>query len=266
MQIRIITLILSFLLSQTLPAGAQSNPDRGGPTYSMGTTEEIAHFRHICDIVDQGDNFLWSGKTEQALAAYNLAVQREPTYHAAYEGVGDARMKQGKFPEAIRAYRTAAKQLPDATNFFRLAVAYGHLGDYDEAVKAYREGLTCFKEYPFGFEQVLNRAVSPDRQGMARIEEALLLYRGHDFQGVGNYEWAISLFREARHLNPNLAESALMLAKSLIVAKQYDEARTLLASAGTTRDKGVTASIKSFAQVIPPKTVQVKPEAPVHAP
>jgi cytochrome c-type biogenesis protein CcmH/NrfG len=70
-----------------------------------------------------GDALMGQGKFDEAVAAYRQAISIKPDFAKAYSNLGDALMGQGKFDEAIAAYRQAIGIRPD------LAEAHSNLGN-----------------------------------------------------------------------------------------------------------------------------------------
>ena len=81
-----------------------------------------------------------NNRDEEALAAYKDAAQRNPGSFSAWNGVGLACEKLGKFKDAVDAYQHAIKQVPNsAIYYYQLGRALDGSDQRDQAIEAYRQ-------------------------------------------------------------------------------------------------------------------------------
>ena len=70
------------------------------------------------------------GKIQEALRAYQQALQLKPADAEIHNKLGDAYYYSGRLREAIESYSEAAKLRPDnAETFYNLAIAYFESGN-----------------------------------------------------------------------------------------------------------------------------------------
>jgi len=87
---------------------------------------------------------LYFDETEKAVDFFQRAIKVDPNYADAYNNLGVAQEKMGKFEAAIPYYRKAISNLLYATPenaFVNLGRANYRLGNYDVAVTAYKEAI-----------------------------------------------------------------------------------------------------------------------------
>lgn len=88
------------------------------------------------DLHDEG------GDLNEAVAELRAALEKDPSNSDAWNDLGEAQMKLGKFDDAAASYREALKASPDDdTAHYNLAEALKRAGHLDEAVAEYREAL-----------------------------------------------------------------------------------------------------------------------------
>ena len=70
------------------------------------------------------------GKNQEAIRAYQQALQLKPTDAEIHNKLGDAYYYAGRLREAIDSYTEAARLCPDcAETFYNLAIAYSESGN-----------------------------------------------------------------------------------------------------------------------------------------
>jgi len=92
------------------------------------------------EALNAGSNYAWERQWEQAIAAYQRALEEFPDDVAALVGLGLALSESGRLEEALEAYqRAAASDSEDPTIPERAAQVLEQLGRGEEAAKAYLE-------------------------------------------------------------------------------------------------------------------------------
>ncbi|HET7840778.1 MAG TPA: tetratricopeptide repeat protein [Terriglobia bacterium] len=88
------------------------------------------------DLHDEG------GDLNEAIAELRTALEKDPGIPGAWNNLGEAQMRAGKFDDAAAAYRETLKQTPkDDTAHFSLGEALKRAGKIDEAANEYREAV-----------------------------------------------------------------------------------------------------------------------------
>jgi len=110
-----------------------------------------------------GLDSLWLGNYDNALGYFENAANRNPKRVEAWVQVGYCRVKQGKAQEAIRAYQQALQLKPlDADIHNKLGDAYYYLGRLREAIDSYTEAARL---RPDNAETFYNLAIAYTESG-----------------------------------------------------------------------------------------------------
>ncbi len=92
---------------------------------------------------DLGELFFKTGFPEEAIQAFNKAIELEPESGAAYNNLGYVLVSRGQFTEAIPLYQKSLELFRGSEDqslvWNRLGNAYRKLNDYDNAMKAYQQ-------------------------------------------------------------------------------------------------------------------------------
>jgi eukaryotic-like serine/threonine-protein kinase len=112
--------------------------------------------------------------------SYGLAVKARPNFWGNYNGLGIVLHKQGKFPEAIQAFREASAAAPNhARPLSNLGLEYLQTGELAAAMECFRKALT----------------LAPD-------SDAVLAYMSAAMRYQGKYSNALSYALKAVQMNP----------------------------------------------------------------
>lgn len=99
-----------------------------------------------------GLDSLWLGNFDNALGYFENAVNRDPMRADAWVQVGYCKVKQGKNEEAIKAYQQAVQLLPDSDEVRnKLGDAYYYSGKLMEAIASYKEAVRLRPQSPEGY-------------------------------------------------------------------------------------------------------------------
>ena len=140
---------------------------------------------------------------------YRKAILLQSDYAAAYDALGIALTRLGKYAEAVTACREAIQLRPQSPHMHQnLGAALGALGRFDEALTEARQATL----------------LQPDN-GEAHNLAGICL------QQLGKSAEAVAEFREAIRLKPDKTDAHEHLAKALATLGRSDEARAELQEA-----------------------------------
>lgn len=124
-----------------------------------------------------------SGNHNDAITAYNKAIELDPQYAMAYNMRGAAYADLGDFRQAMRDHGKAIELDPQyAAAFSNRGVAHCQLGNFGQAIKDFDRAIELDPEFA-----------------------AVYLNRGNAYYGLGNLRPALNDFDRAIELNPNIA-------------------------------------------------------------
>lgn len=90
----------------------------------------------------RGNDLTELGRDEEAVAAYDEALQLQPDFFAAWLNRGVALDRLGRYPEAIASFERALRLKPDAASlWYNRGTVLGKLGRYGEAVVSFERTL-----------------------------------------------------------------------------------------------------------------------------
>jgi len=246
----------------------QLAPDDAKYQFSLGNTlvalghrdEAIAAYRKAADLdhtflrayFNLGAVLFDAGRYDEALDAYRMAlapIDQAFTNHQpveavnarAYANLGAIYLKQQKWPEAIDAYQKAAL-LDDSTSaHYNLGFLYFTTGKNDRAQLEYRKALAGDASLPLAYLHLgtiafktakYDEAIKLLRDGMPhfdsdskRIAQKML---GRAQLTRDDRAGARSSFEEVLKLDPNDAESLLLLGRIARHEQRLDDAKSLL--------------------------------------
>ncbi len=123
--------------------GDASEPVAGDELESSAADEALAWFERGCEL--DGDSARWN----EAIEAYETALELEPDYADAYCNLGAVRYNQGQRAEARRAFEACLSREADHVEAnFNLANVLEEEGDDRAALAHYRRALAADPFYP----------------------------------------------------------------------------------------------------------------------
>ena len=138
------------------------------------------------------------GRLDEAVAAFQRALQRQPDNFDAINNLGNIYVMQGKLDSAINCYRQALRLRPNyAGAHYNLGLALQDLDRFDEAAACFQEAVRCG---PDSADAYFNLASAQHSQGS--LEEAL------------------ANFDEALRLRPDFAEARWNSLPGVAVARR----------------------------------------------
>jgi tetratricopeptide (TPR) repeat protein len=85
-------------------------------------------------IAEEADKLLDEGKFPEAIDAYKLAIRLDPKFAPAYGGLGDSYFNTGKWEEGLAAYKEQVRLEPNSAQAqYDLGYAYNAMGRHGEA-------------------------------------------------------------------------------------------------------------------------------------
>jgi len=192
--------------------------------------------------VSLGGVYLATGKTAEAVAEIQRALELAPNSDDGYRKLGGAYRDAGRQTEAIRALQKAVEINPYYWfNYNQLGVAYVQAGTYDKALEAFRKVTELEPDRASGYGNI---GVVYYRQGkwdqsIPAFQKAIELsptFRYYSNLGVayfylGKYAEAAGMFQKAVDMNPseflavgNLADAYRWLGQKDKAAAAYERA------------------------------------------
>ena len=201
-----------------LPKVVDWLPEKPGAWYRLGVILRLA------------------GKNDEAIAAYQRAIELDPKDAYPHNGLGNVYWALGCYDEAIAAYQRAIELDPKvAAPHNGLGNVYAQMGRYDEAIAAYQRAIELDPNYAHPYHGLGN--VYSD---LGRYEEAIAAYQraieldpkdayphnglGNVYRALGRYEEAIAAYQRAIQLDPKDAYPHNRLGSVYADLGRYDEA------------------------------------------
>jgi superkiller protein 3 len=129
---------------------AELDPETGGIRDGTDDFQSGASPRNAEDWDDLGELFLKMGSFDEAVNAFQKAIELEPEAGRSYGNLAYALVSLGKYKEAVPLYQKSIDLLEDnkdkAAAWNRLGNVYRKLNDYDNAIKAYQKAVVLADE------------------------------------------------------------------------------------------------------------------------
>lgn len=151
-----------------------------------------------------GDAYLYSGRPQEAISAYTQAIKLNPNYAEAYNGLGVAYADTYRPEESIKALKQAIRLRPDSpANFYFAGLTYKKLGKRKEAIEALREAIRLHSKFENAYSAL-----------------------GSIYFDAKEYDAAIEVYSSLAQLKPDSVEAHSRLANSLFyLGKNQDAIR-----------------------------------------
>ncbi len=200
------------------------------------TIEPLFAQNNAIDYYNMGLALYYQGKLDEAIAAYQKAIEIDPDYADAYYNIGIALRKQGKLDEAIAAYQKAIEIDPDyADAYYNIGIALRKQGKLDEAIAAYQKAIEIDPDYAKAY---YNIGIALRKQG--KLEEAIAAYQkaieidpdyakayyniGIALDDQGKLEEAIAAYQKAIEIDPDYAKAYYNMGIALRKQGKLEEA------------------------------------------
>jgi tetratricopeptide (TPR) repeat protein len=182
--------------------------------------------------VSRGNDYANKGQYEEAISAYNKALEINPRYALAYHNRGSVYAKKNQYNEAISDFTKALEINPKfAAAYYYRGITYFNKGQYEEAISDFTKALEI---NPRDALTYYNRGIAYDDKG--QYDEAISDYtkaleidpkdgwayynRGIVYGKKGQYDQAISDYYKALEINPICVEAYNNLAWVLATARE----------------------------------------------
>lgn len=129
---------------------AELDPDTAGMRDAADNFQIVEGFKSAQDWNDLGELLFKTEAYDDAVKAFNKALELEPTSCMVYSNMGRALVAKGQYKESIIFYQKNIDLLQDdkdkANAWNRLGNVYRKLNDYDNAIKAYQKAVLLADE------------------------------------------------------------------------------------------------------------------------
>ena len=210
-------------VTQTAKTEAQNASKPDEQSNSGAENRKAVHDEEAVQWTAKGNANFNQGALEEAIAAYNKAIQIDPTYGVPYSNLALTYVMQGQFAEAILLYQKSIELLESgrdkALSWNGLGNAYRCVGDYGNAVAAYQRAAELDPETGGIRDQADDfkpKATQRSAKGWNDLGELLLK--------TGALDKAAEAFQKAIELEPKLGRPYYNLARVKAAQRKYSEA------------------------------------------
>ncbi len=173
--------------------------------------------------IEEGNTCFTRGAFDEAITAYNKAIQLDPYFGVPYSNLALTYLTQGHFAEAILLFRKSIDLLHSdadkAVSWNGLGNAYRGMNDYSNAVPAYQKAAELDPKTAGIRERAEDFQVAPrprDAQGWNDLGELLAK--------TGSADEAVNAFQQAIELEPQSGQAYANLARALTSQSKYQQA------------------------------------------
>lgn len=156
--------------------------------------------------VGQGRQFEQTGRYEEAIGAFEKALELNPQNDEAYMGLAQVYRRQSMHDKALELYQKALELNPENdTAYEGIASAYRGLGMFEKSVETYEKA----------------RAMNPQNY-------MYYLVPGHMYRERGIYDRAEEIYKAGIDANPEDDHTRVWLARVYRDTERFDEAEEIL--------------------------------------
>ena len=174
----------------------------------------------------RGNTHFNRGEIEQAIQAYNKAIQLDPSFGWPYSNLALTYLTQGQYAEAILLYERSLELLSSdkdkAVSWNGLGNIYRCINDYENAVAAYQKAAELDPDTA-GMRDGTNNLPGEQTMNSSQTWNDL----GEAYFKVGTYDRALDAFTKAIELEPGNGWPYANLARILVSKNRYEEAIAL---------------------------------------
>ena len=167
------------------------------------------------------------GNFEYSIESYKKAVKAEPKFADAHYNLGNAYRKADKLNQAIESYTTSLEINPDDIEVqINLGEILWEYGAFDEAVDCYsklleispkktgiQEKITGILDQKNEVDRIINDYQINTDQDPKTAET--LIFKGGIYEGIGCFELALKIYKQALKINPENAQAHYNIGKIL---------------------------------------------------
>ena len=195
------------------------------------------------ELYKQGADRYYAGDLGGAIAAFETALEIDPKFHWAWNGLGATLNDLGRYRDAIAAYNQALEIDPKFHWAWNgLGATLNDLGRYSEAIAAFEKALEIDPKYHLAWNNLGNTLNNLGRytEAIAAFETALEIdpkYHlawnnlGLTLNNLGRYTEAIAAFEKALEIDPKSHLTWNNLGLTLNYLGRYTEAIAALEKA-----------------------------------
>jgi len=176
------------------------------------------------EYIRQGDAFLQADRFDEALVAYDKAIEADPDRAEAYFGRGNALRNSGVYEreEALKAYDRAITIKPDYTEaYFEKGNILFLEGLTKEAVAAYDKAIELKPDYP---EAYYGKGCALEVSGSGKVMSSSLSTSVQVQEGYKMLRGAVEALDRAIELKPDYAHAFFIKGVSLYQLQRYEDA------------------------------------------
>lgn len=182
--------------------------------YRLATKQDPTDPRGFAGL---GNVYLDQGRFQEAVDAYRQSVLLKPGYQLVYMPLGYSLNRLKKHSEAIDVYNQLLKLDPNDPEIYNnLGYAYNHSDRYQESIEACQKAIT-----------LLGATGQAYKQGLQTREEVLSqAYKnlGNAFNGLKRYNDAAEALKQSTIIEPNSAAAHFILGLALYNGGRFSEA------------------------------------------
>jgi tetratricopeptide (TPR) repeat protein len=172
---------------------------------------------------EKGNVHFQDGAYDQAIRAYNRAIELDRTFGWPYSNLALVYLTLGKFPEAILLYRHSVNLLKTdaerAAAWNSLGNLHRHGGEYEEALKAYQKADELDPGNA-GRRDTMDLSTTEPNSHNAQVWIEL----GNLFFKAGSYKEAVEAYEKAVRMDSQSGWAHSNLAMALVFEGRYREA------------------------------------------
>ena len=191
-------------------------------------------------LIEEGNALDEQGRTAEAMARYEAAVQADPSCARAHLNCGNFLLAAARIDEARSAYEQAIACDPHyAAGHFNLGNLNCHVGAYEHALRNYQAAAGIKSDFADAFVAMANAldSLGRRREAIESYQRALAINPGYAqvhfnlsvlARSEGQHEQAAASLRKAIELRPDYAEAHHALGTALSSLGQLDAAEACL--------------------------------------
>lgn len=183
--------------------------------------------------VAEAEDAYWSGNTNQAIWAYQQALDMEPNQTEVYIELTRLLVLEGRPERGLVMAREALRRQPESARAWAaLGLCYEWLRMLDEAQAAFQQAIQLDPTLPepyaylaetymaqgnwFGANDAIDTALSLDATDLE-----VLRNHGYVLESQGSYSAAIQVYREALEIHNHLAQLYLAIGRNALALGNY---------------------------------------------